>query len=360
MLKYSKWKAADITTALKEGRKPVPGPAQSQEEEFLNESSFQSQSDTNANFINNEQTLRQNSAPATQMGYQNENTEIPTSNFDFQFPNDTQIDVLHNVNVQSYSTPEFQNTQQNQNHSHSSFGYNSSNGQSQFQQINSDQSPPEYQQVSRPKQAQQQMDYNSNSFDQNNYQDNGNSNNNFNFGSSNQNNNSQMEYQYYQNQNSSPTVRSNENSPQNSFQQAQPPPNYSFSTINSQQNEQQRPQIPIQYVQPIQQTNSNSGSNSNSNSFTSSQQQNYNDSSNYNKWQSHSNDNNNQVTQINIQQKVHYQKPMHPPIQYPNRPDFDQSYRFARFAVSALQFEDVPAAIYNLKRSLAQLGVRVD
>lgn len=357
MLKYSKWKAADITTALKEGRKPVPGPAQSQEEEeFLNESSFQSQSDTNANFINNEQTLRQNSAPATQMGYQNENTEIPTSNFDFQFPNDTQIDVLHNVNVQSYSTPEFQNTQQNQN-SHSSFGYNNSNGQSQFQQINSDQSPPEYQQVSRPKQAQQQMDYNSNSFDQNNYQDNGNSNNNFNFGSSNQNNNSQMEYQYYQNQNSSPTVRSNENSPQNSFQQAQPPPNYSFSTINSQQNEQQRPQIPIQYVQPIQQTNS--GSNSNSNSFTSSQQQNYNDSSNYNKWQSHSNDNN-QVTQINIQQKVHYQKPMHPPIQYPNRPDFDQSYRFARFAVSALQFEDVPAAIYNLKRSLAQLGVRVD
>lgn len=43
---------------------------------------------------------------------------------------------------------------------------------------------------------------------------------------------------------------------------------------------------------------------------------------------------------------------------YTGTPNMDQAYRYGRFAVSALQFEDVPSAIENLKNALILLGVK--
>merc|ERR1712232_1516455 len=43
-------------------------------------------------------------------------------------------------------------------------------------------------------------------------------------------------------------------------------------------------------------------------------------------------------------------------VRYSGAPDMNQAYKYGRFAVSALQFEDVPTAIQNLKNALVLLG----
>ena len=298
-LKYSKWKAADITLAFKEGRKPVPGPAGGDDFSELDNLEQESASNsvaepsppaqfqqTNGNHVNN--------------FYSEPSPTTPVSSAPDQFHF-----VDFNDISQPYSDP-----------LDGAHGGSLPSSLAQIGEINY--SPP-----SQPKQptntqfappAQHSPQTNNVSIYPNTL-----------------NNNASSQFQQSPNfsqpqQQFTPPQVHTPQQPQYRAPQQSAPPNFT--------------QPPQQYTPPqahVPQHNQI-----------------------HTPHQPHFNQSQPQLNQ-NIQFNHHLQSQSQPIVQgrqydpETNR----QAYRYARFAVSALQFEDVSTAILNIKRSLSILGVHV-
>mmetsp|Transcript_33149 Transcript_33149/g.51403 ORF Transcript_33149/g.51403 Transcript_33149/m.51403 type:complete len:502 (+) Transcript_33149:3-1508(+) len=369
MLKYSKWKAADITTALREGRKPVPGPAG---EENLEENltpdfstnsgqvdSFQSGSFSGNQNMNMPEDIS-SAPPPTYQPQQIPTQSVPNQyqpqvteqqqNFNFMPPNGEQQMNYGSENGYTHQ-PQMNATPPQDSYSFDesnygcagevtpSFGKKFMNTQN-YSQISPNVSESDFPDppgsisagIPSPMDDPHIANGNSSSFNSNLQINRGNT---PDFGSG----MTQVPVHYFQ-----PTEEFQQNSNScnpPSVQQFQQPPQQpqthqviqqrqqvQTQQLHQQQSNQQPHQAPMQQFQQVSQNHQP-----------------------------------NHMQHQQIQQPAQLTRtsaPRGPPIQYSDRPNMDEAYRYARFAVSSLQFEDIPTAILNLKRSLAQLGIRVE
>lgn len=324
-LKYAKWKAADITTAIREGRVPTPGPA-APEEDFMDESQFSS--------------MPNNGVENSMMDYNSfPNTPINQGSFEYNQPRNSgpSGEVPSSFNFMPPPPSNFEDFERE--------SYNSSSYETSDSMFPSTPNTESYQQPTQnyaPPPA-----YNEKSNSGNNYGSQSP------YGSHSPSNSFSYEPQQSFEFPSTPTggntsFQGNTGS-FNSQLSSGSPMNVDISENTSNYSVQQSFSPAVQSFTPQSQPSHNFTPNS-SQSFNRPTQNHVNA---YNATPPQ----NPGAVQMNAQyQPMRNSYNLNSTVRYSGAPDMNQAYKYGRFAVSALQFEDVPTAIQNLKNALVLLG----